>query len=63
MIVIRPITTLFKVFFIVFLVVGNKIVQGESIMRRDEINTRIGLASTDTIKIATTRKPIGQIPK
>src|SRR2546428_3168402 len=58
---ILAIAVLFAVCFIVFLVVADEIVQGESIVRSNEVDARVGSSSIMLIKIRAARKSVSDL--
>ena len=61
MIVVVAVVVVLAVGFVVFLVVADEIVQGEAIVRGDEIDARIRAAAAVLIQIGAAREPIGDL--
>ena len=60
-VVVRSVTVVFTIRFVVLVVVRNEIVEGESIMRRDEIDARKGAPPAHTVEVAAPGQPVPQL--
>src|SRR4029077_17775631 len=61
-VIARAVAVVFPVGFIVFLVVGNEVVEGEAIVTSHKVDTLFGLPLFVTIDFRTAQKAIGEPP-
>jgi hypothetical protein len=61
-IIVVPVAIIFAVGFVVFVVVADEIVEGEAVVRGDEVDAGIGAAPAVLVKIGASRQAIASSP-
>ena len=59
--VVRPIAVLFAIGLVVFVVVGNEVVQREAVVTGDEVHAGFGFTPLVPVDIVAPDQPIGQV--
>src|SRR4030095_8995148 len=60
-IVVRPVAVVFAICFVVLVIITDKVVEGEAVMARCEINALLGLAFLMTVKGRAAGQPVGKV--